>query len=63
MIQIRIREEIERDLPRLQFGCKPGHSTAQALMRLMHYSGTVAGNRKQFGAILYELHQNVRQST
>ncbi|KMS94673.1 hypothetical protein BVRB_016390, partial [Beta vulgaris subsp. vulgaris] len=54
MIQIRIREEIERDLPRLQFGCRPGHSTAQALMRLMHYSGTAAGKRKQFGAVLYD---------
>ena len=33
MIQIRMRELVEPKLPRQQFGCRPGHSTAQALMR------------------------------
>ena len=52
MIQIRMRELVEPKLPRQQFGCRPGHSTAQALMRLMHYSGITAGNENQFGGIL-----------
>ena len=54
MIQIRMREIVERDLPLNQFGCRPGHSTSQALMRLMHYSGIAAGTKKQFGAVLYD---------
>ena len=54
MIQLRIREIIENKLPPHQFGCRPGHSTAQALMRLMHYAGAAAGNKQQFGAILYD---------
>ena len=49
-----MRELVEPKLPRQQFGCRPGHSTAQALMRLMHYSGITAGNGNQFGAILYD---------
>ena len=55
MIQNRIRGLIEGKLPPHQFGCKPGHSTSQALMRLMHYSGIAAGSESQFGAILYDL--------
>jgi len=56
MIQIRIREKVENHLPEHQFGCRPGHSAAQALMRLMHYAGSTAGNvnRQQFGAILFD---------
>jgi retron-type reverse transcriptase len=54
MIQIRMRNIIESKIPRHQFGCRPGHSTAQALMRLMHYAGTTAGNEEQFGAISYD---------
>ena len=54
MIQIRMREIVELKLPRQQFGCRPGHSTAQALMRLLHYAGITAGTNRQFGAILYD---------
>ena len=54
MIQVRIREYIEPKLPCNQFGCRNGHSTAQALLRLMHYAGVSAGNNEQFGAILYD---------
>ena len=53
MIQIRIRELVKHKL-RQQFGCRPGHSTAQALMRLLHNTGETAGNNLQFGAILYD---------
>ena len=54
MVQIRLREIIEPKLPPNQFGCRPGHSTTQALLRLMHYSGVSAGNNLQFGAISYD---------
>ena len=54
MIQNRIRSLTETKLPPHQFGCRPGHSTSQALMRLMHYAGIAAGNEAQFGAILYD---------
>ena len=54
MIQIRMREIVEKLLPHQQFGCRAGHSTAQALMRLMHHSGVAAGTDRQFGAILYD---------
>jgi len=54
MIQIRMRGIIEMKLPAQQFGCRPGHSTTQALKRLLHYSGMAAGARQQFGAIVYD---------
>ena len=54
MIQNRIRSLTETKLPPHHFGCRPGHSTSQALMRLMHYAGIAAGNEEQFGAILYD---------
>ena len=49
-----MRYIVEKDLPKQQFGCRAGHSTAQALMRLTHYAGTAAGNNEQFGAIAYD---------
>src|SRR6185503_10546119 len=54
MIKIRMRAIVESKRPRHQFGCRPGHSTSQALMRLLHYAGIAAGTDKQFGAILYD---------
>jgi hypothetical protein len=54
MVQMRLREIVEPKLPRNQFGCRPGHSTTQALLRLMHYSGISAGTNHHFGAILYD---------
>ncbi len=54
MIQIRMREIVEKLLPHQQFGCRAGHSTAQALMRLMHHSGVAAGTDRQFGALVYD---------
>ena len=54
MIQNRMREILEPKLPRNQFGCRPGYSTTQALMRLMHYSGYAAGTNQKFGIILYD---------
>ena len=54
MVQMRLREIVEPKLPRNQFGCRPGHSTTQALLGLMHYSGISAGTNHHFGAILYD---------
>lgn len=55
MMQLRMRETLQiNNLPPHQFGCRPGHSAAQALMRLFHYTGIAAGTNKQFGAILYD---------
>ena len=44
-------------MPENQFGCRPGHPTAQALMRLMHHCGVSAPNEKQFGSIFYHFTQ------
>ncbi|MEN9568144.1 MAG: polyprotein of L1-like non-LTR retrotransposon Zorro 1, partial [Cyanobacteriota bacterium] len=54
IMQQRIRMAIQNKMPPNQFGCKPGHSTAQALMRLMHYIGISAAQNQQFGCIFYD---------
>jgi len=54
MMQMIIREIVESQLPEHQFGCRPGHSTAQALMRLAHHAGVSAGTNNQFGAVFYD---------
>ncbi|MEN9639128.1 MAG: hypothetical protein RLZZ262_996 [Bacteroidota bacterium] len=53
-VQMRLRKIVEPKLPPNQFGCRPGHSTTQALLRLMHYAAVSAGNDLQFGVILYD---------
>jgi hypothetical protein len=51
IMQIRIREIVESQLPEHQFGCRPGHSRTQALMKFAHHAGVSAGTNNQFGAV------------
>jgi ribonuclease HI len=52
MLEKRIREEMP--LASNQFGCRPGHSTAQALARLVHASGLAAARGNSFGCISFD---------
>jgi hypothetical protein len=52
MLEKRLREAIP--LASNQFGCRAGHSTAQALARLVHASGVAAAAGKSFGCISFD---------
>jgi ribonuclease HI len=52
MLEKRLREEFP--LTKAQFGCRPGHSTSQALTRLLHASGTAAAADEHFGCISFD---------
>jgi ribonuclease HI len=52
MLEKRLREEFP--LSKAQFGCRPGHNTSQALIRLLHASGTAAAEYEHFGCISFD---------
>lgn len=56
IIEQRLRDEISTLLKKNQFGCKPGHSTAQAISRILHANAMAAKERgpSSFGLMTFD---------
>ena len=54
IIENRIRQQADKQIPDNQFGCRPAHSTTHALLRLLHNAGLAAAKEQQFAIIVYD---------
>jgi hypothetical protein len=54
MLEARLRHFLNPLLNPIQFGGRPGHSSAQAINRLFHAAGTAQSSSRYFAAIFYD---------
>ena len=54
IIEQRLRELINEQISPIQFGCRAGHSTTQALCRFAHHSGVARSQKLRFGALAFD---------
>jgi ribonuclease HI len=54
ILEQRLRESVSDQLSPVQFGCRAGHNTTQALCRFAHHSGIARSNNLRFGALAFD---------